>query len=671
MTPNNNKIIRGSASFQQQVGASAQGWLDMLGDSLNLGALIISSNNKILFYNRAFIDHCGLPETLVSNAGEIRDLFQFMFKRGDLALQDNGFIDRMLAALHTSSDSPSVLENVSPPNGNILEIRCQNSRNNTVTFFSEDVTEKRRSQESLNLALEIGKSGYFYHVMETDQTFTQSTYLDQLLTPNEMALVRSKGFWPIIHSDDKAKAMTIWRTTVLNGKSAELAVRIVTENHDDKTFRFNIRPSLSNNGKPIRLIGFFEDVTHEFNVRRAMKSAQQSTEQALQSKTQFLARISHEIRTPMNAVVGIADALIHHNKNPDIIPKLELIQNSAGGILNILDDTLNHTKLDSEHFSLDAKAGNPAQSVEYICALWQSKAEANNTTISLKIEDSVPREMIFDKHRYEQCLNNLLSNAIKFTPDGKIDVVATRIDKNGKPSLVVAVRDTGIGMTVEQKTRIFEPFKQADESISRRFGGTGLGMNITKSLIERMGGQILVKSEIGKGTIFVLSLPIELKEQKHNNATESLFEKIMAENSEPETPYQKLRILVADDNPTNHIVVKSLLDGMVSEIYTANDGQDVLDILQTREIDIVLMDIHMPVMDGIEATLAIRSSHEPWSDVKIIAVTADPQYQQQRLCMNIGMDFAVAKPVKLVDLLEAIDQVIAFEQGATNLRKTA
>lgn len=671
MTPNNYAIARGSAAFEQQVGASAQGWLDMLGDSLNLGALIISSDSKVLFYNQAFVKQCALPELLFQSSPSIQDLFRFMIKRGDLSPQDHGFIERMLDNLHSSPDSPTVLEDVSPPNGNTIEIRCLSSNNNTVTFFSEDITEKRRSQESLNLALELGKSGYFYHIIETDETFTQSRYLEQLLTPQEFALVREKGFWPIIHKDDKARARTIWRTTVLNGQSAEVPIRIVTRNNDEKTFRFNIRPALSKNGSLIRLIGFFDDVTHELNVRRAMKTAQKNTEDALRSKTQFLARISHEIRTPMNAVVGIADALIHHNKNPEIIPKLELIQNSAGGILNILDDTLNHTKLDNEHFSLDSKPGNPAKSVEYICSLWQSKAEANNTTINYKIEDSVPREMIFDKHRYEQCLNNLMSNAIKFTPDGRIDVVATRIDKNGKPSLVLAVRDTGIGMTKEQKSRVFEPFKQADESISRRFGGTGLGMNITKTLIERMGGQIMVKSEIGKGTIFVLSLPIEFKKEKPVRATDTLFEKIMSENSEPETPYQGLRILVADDNPTNHIVVKSLLDGMVAEIYTANDGQDVLDVLNTKNIDIVLMDIHMPVMDGIEATLAIRSSNKPWSDVKIIAVTADPQYQQQRLCMNIGMDFAVAKPVKLVDLLEAIDQVMVFEQDGNPLKKTA
>lgn len=672
MTENDQKFMRGSVNFQQRVGESAQGWLEMLGDSQNLGALIVSANNKILFYNRAFLNHCALPKILTQKTDSMEHWLGFMKRRGDLSsIEDSGFADKLLTAARVAGASPAIVHEVNPPNGNSIEIRCIHSGAGALTFLSNDVTEIKRSQESLELALEIGKSGYFYHVMESGKTFIQSTYLEQLLTPSELSLVNEQGFWPIMHPDDKDRAKTIWRTSVLNGQSAEAVLRIKTSNNDLKTFRFNIRPSSSKTGKLLRLIGFFEDVTHEYSVRRAMQSGKDETEQALKSKTQFLARISHEIRTPMNAVIGIADALIHHNRNPEIVPKLELIQNSAGGILNILDDTLNHTKLDNETFSLDPKPDDPADTVKYICALWQSKAEANNTLINFQIEDSVPREIIFDKHRYEQCLNNLLSNAIKFSPGGKIDVIATRIDKNGKPNFVVAVRDTGIGMTDEQKTRIFQPFKQGDESITRRFGGTGLGMNITKSLIERMGGQISVKSEIGKGSIFILSIPIKLEEERTGSASATLFDQIMADNETLETPYQKLRILVADDNPTNHIVVKSLLDGMVAEIFTANDGQDVLDVLRTERIDIVLMDIHMPIMDGIEATLAIRSSSEPWSDVRIVAVTADPQYQQQRLCMNIGMDFAVAKPVKLVDLLEAIDQVTSPTHDRLTFKKSA
>jgi CheY-like chemotaxis protein len=237
----------------------------------------------------------------------------------------------------------------------------------------------------------------------------------------------------------------------------------------------------------------------------------------------------------------------------------------------------------------------------------------------------------------------------------------------------LAVKDNGIGMTLEQQKQIFEAYTQADKSIARRFGGTGLGMTITKEIIELMGGTITLRSESGKGTVFALTLPLEsMKAKSPKQGSVDLVDKIL-EDSKPEpTNYSGLRILVADDNTTNHMVITSLLESLVGEIHLVSDGQQAIDVLKTTPIDIVLMDIHMPVMDGIEATLAIRGSSESWSDVLIIALTADPQYQQKRLCKNIGMDDALAKPVKLIELLGAIDNVLkidAHPDGFVNPRE--
>ena len=189
-------------------------------------------------------------------------------------------------------------------------------------------------------------------------------------------------------------------------------------------------------------------------------------------------------------------------------------------------------------------------------------------------------------------------------------------------------------------------------------------MTITKEIIELMGGSISVRSQLGKGSVFVLSLPYtENTEEAFEEDCNHLVDQLLEEAQPEPTSYSKLKILVADDNSTNHMVVMSLIDSLVAEVHLASDGQQAIDILKTTDIDIVLMDIHMPVMDGIEATLSIRSSEESWADVRIIALTADPQYQQKRLCKNIGMDEALAKPVKLSDILEAFDNVLKIDQA--------
>ena len=525
-------------------------------------------------------------------------------------------------------------------------------------------TETDKNADILEKAMAIGSIGYCYHNKETGEFRVKGEYIKSMFTADELELMEAEGIWRLIEEEDQKSLILNWRKSVKTNQPFEQTVRLNSKNNGVCWFKIHAMPNREG------FICFFEDVTELVNYQQELIRAKEEAEKALQSKNMLLGRLSHEIRTPMNAVIGIADALMYYDVDPALNPKLELIQSSADNILRILDRTLSHAKLDAQKLTLDNQNADPGQVVEKVCNLWKHQAKKNGTTIYCVIDKSVPDEIIFDKFRYEQCLNNLLSNAVKFTENGIIKVVLTVVDADTNPKLVMAIKDTGIGMSLEQQNRIFEAFEQADNSISGRFGGTGLGMNITKRLIELMGGSISVRSELGKGTIFAISLPIESKTAQTEvtaedaNVQDEITLEEKPEEQEPPNkekpgdPYSKLKILVADDNPTNHVVVKSLLNHLVSDIYTAMNGRDVIDILETEHVDIILMDIHMPVMDGIEATLAIRSSEKPWSDVKIIALTADPQYQQKRLCMNIGMDDALGKPVKMAEILQAFDNVL-------------
>lgn len=491
---------------------------------------------------------------------------------------------------------------------------------------------------------------------KTGDILIQGEHLGDVFSYEELAVYDKMGLFAGIVDEDLDHVARKWNEAHEALKPFAVEFRIDSEKSGQIWVRMSGVPA---DGE---LICVLEDISTTVQKRNDLMHAKAKVDKSLQTKNFLLGRLSHEIRTPMNAVIGIADALMYYKVDPAIMPKLELIQSSADNILRILDRSLNHAKLDAEKMSIDAKPGNPRELVERCCQLWVHQAEKSGTKIECVIDDQVPSSIVFDKYRYEQCLNNLISNAVKFTQNGLIKVVLTVFHKGDEKQLVLAVKDSGIGMTKEQQSRIFNPFEQADESISQRFGGTGLGMNITKQLIELMGGTINVKSALGKGTIFALSLPLALTTSRPTPSPAGLS---LSENdslSHDSGPFSRLKILVADDNPTNHVVIKSLLTDQVAEIYTANNGQEVLDILEVRAIDIVLMDIHMPVMDGIEATLAIRGANKPWSNVVIIALTADPQYQQKRLCVNIGMDDALGKPVKMKEILESFEAVLNVPQ---------
>ena len=338
---------------------------------------------------------------------------------------------------------------------------------------------------------------------------------------------------------------------------------------------------------------------------------------------------------------------------------------------------MQHAKLEEHKVELNPRPAPPSKCVESLCQLWEEKAIENGIKLSYQIDENVPPQIIFDDFRFEQCLNNLLSNAIKFAAGGEIKVIQTAVEQEQQRHLITAIKDNGIGMTPEQQEKIFTAFTQADRSISGRFGGTGLGMSITKNIIELMGGRISVNSTPGQGSVFALSLPIETVTpyQSAEPVTEdpaktskavnrSLVETLLEENAPEPTEYDSLRVLVVDDNPTNHLVMKTLLESVVGEIVTANNGVQAIQVLENETVDLVFMDIHMPIMDGIEATLAIRGCDEAFTDIPIVALTADPQYQQKRLCKNIGMNGALAKPVRLNDLLEEIDKILEARKGA-------
>ena len=645
-------------------------WLARAGRLWGTALLVVDTHLKIKFYDRAIADILELDSSVDLTGTNLLDIAGELAIRGDFGPGDPAvFVDLVR---NEFTKSAGVLEpshrklNFLTPSGKRVQFSQEIKQDGLFMLGCRDITESHVRKHALKVALDSSDSGYIMFDIESRKFHDVGNFASRKHCNGLARRLLNEPMKNVIHPEDYGKLRSVWKQAEANKEPWNGTFRILDDHADTIWVKVLATPQISESGVITSYIFFYSQVTSQLRVQDDLRKAIEQSEKSLSAKNAFLGRLSHEIRTPMNAVVGIADALIHHDGNPKILPKLELIQSSAEKIIRIVDESLEHTKLAEAKIQLDPNPASPREAVETVCALWEQKAVENDIDLQCKIDPKVPDTIIFDTHRYEQCLNNLISNAVKFSPGGKIQVVLTTLETKGQDNLIAVVKDTGIGMNEAQLANLFEAYTQADKSISGRFGGTGLGMNITKQLIELMGGKITAKSEIGSGTTIALTMPIKAErreEDRRQNTSGALLDDILESAAEPESEYSALKMLVVDDNPTNHMVVSSLLGSLIKHIDVAENGVEAIDALKKAEgenaqYDIVLMDIHMPIMDGIEATLAIRGGKEPFTDIPIIALTADPQYQQRRLCKNIGMDDALAKPVKLTELLGAMDGVL-------------
>ena len=529
-----------------------------------------------------------------------------------------------------------------------------------------DVTGETRKMKLLEMAMDVANAG-FWSLNFSDGRYSYSDTVTRRLTSDEINLIQKKGLLAMLHRDDVSKVGKVWQA-ILEGKAPfDLTYRIVTEQDGEMWQRSVGQLERGSDGHLVGATAFVRDITEEIEKQTELVSA----EEASKTKSEFLARMSHEIRTPLNAIIGMSDSLKDEPLSEEVLDVIHDIEQAAEGLNLLLSKTLDHAKLISNKMQVDLSESNVKDTILTSTKLWMPQCSVAGVALRTHIDPGVPETLYLDSFRLQQCLNNLLSNAVKFTKSGRIDVIVKTAAVKGRDSLIIAVKDTGIGMTAEQSKSIFDEFTQADNSISRTYGGTGLGMSITKQLTELMGGEVRVKSESGVGSTFALVLPIlesdndldstDISKVQHVPTTLDTPDKsapVLPEIVEPKKPFEGLSVLCVEDNSVNQKVVKRLIGKRVANLTFANNGREALDTLGTMHVDVVLMDIHMPVMDGIETTLEIRGSKEPWANVVIIALTADPDYQQKRICKNIGMDDTIAKPVKREDILNAFDRTL-------------
>lgn len=478
--------------------------------------------------------------------------------------------------------------------------------------------------------------------------------------PSPVLRVSSEG--KILYSNSASKIITSnicsedgvtlnpkWKNIIAkhiqSGVTAQIDLDI-----ENKYFSLTITPLYSNAYFNI----YASDITDRIHFQKELLNAKKEAEESQHAGEQFLARMSHEIRTPMNGIIGLTDILLKEGGSKTQMEYLGLIKQSADNLLVIINDILDWSKIRSGKIQFESTDINLRELFKALYSATLPKAAEKNIAYNYTIDENIPEFVKGDSVRLNQILLNLISNAIKFTEKGRIQFGAAVASKDEENILLqFKVEDSGIGIAEKDQDKIFETYTQAGADTTRKFGGTGLGLPITKQLIELQGGNLQLQSKAGVGSVFYFTLPFSISEKAK---TSKISETPKTLDREETIPANGLTVLLVDDNYINRLLVIHLLQQKGYSIIEAESGREAIEKLKEEDIDIVLMDISMPDMDGLEATKIIRKMEPAYiRQTPIIAMTAHAFQEQVQEAIAAGMNDYISKPFKPEELYNKIE----------------
>ncbi len=504
----------------------------------------------------------------------------------------------------------------------------------------------------------------------------------------------------LVHRDDLEAWRAAQRAHFERGEPFDAEMRMRTRSGAYRWVRMRGQAERDAAGRPMHLAGSMQDVTEARAARDALIQASEAAQAASRSKSAFLANVSHEIRTPMNGIIGMTSLLLDSELDRAQREYAETIHASANSLLSVINDILDFSKIEAGKLDIDSVEMDLPASVAEARAILAFQAAAKRLRLEVSVGPEVPQRVVGDRQRIRQCLINLISNAIKFTQAGGVTVhVGLAGRREGHVLARFEVRDTGIGIASETLPTLFQPFVQADSSTTRHFGGTGLGLSIVRRLIELMGGEVGVESELGRGSTFWFALPLKLADAarpsaetpaagastgsaekakehaSHPAALHAAVQGAMQEDTQGAAPAigaaparfaQRYagNVLLVEDNLVNQKVARSFLERLGCRVSVAANGLEAVQAFMHGRFELVLLDLQMPLMDGYAATARLRGLEQSERRTPIVALTASAMTGQRERCLEAGMDDLITKPLDVERLQAVLDRFGLRASGA-------
>ncbi|MFK8114693.1 MAG: response regulator [Rubripirellula sp.] len=495
-------------------------------------------------------------------------------------------------------------------------------------------------------------------ILLVNQLFTETIGLE---ASQAYGLDASSLEW--IHAD--AESQLPWTESMHTGEMVSGRILRFDRNGRQLILSVSTTPIM---GRGVMVV--LEDITILEENKIALAKARDEAEQASQSKSAFLANMSHEIRTPMNAILGFTEVLRRNiERDEDKRQKhLNTIHSSGTHLLNLINDILDLSKIEADRLEVESIPCALHRVVADVVTVMRVRADEKSITLDYQFQSEIPESIDSDPARVRQILTNLIGNAIKFTEEGGVRIVVRFDQLNGKSVMVMDVVDTGIGMSNEAAAKIFDPFSQADASVTRRFGGTGLGLSISKRFAEALGGGISVASEEGRGSVFTVTIDAEATEGSAMIVPDmDDLESAHAEEEHLEIRLPGMRVLLVDDGEENRDLMSVILEEAETDFETAENGLEAVNLATDQEWDVILMDMQMPVMDGYTATRKLR---EQGYDKPIIALTAHAMQHAEQECLDAGCSGFLTKPVDFDRLIAILAEIAGIEVTTDTEKRT-